>query len=66
MLSLLLNKMVIVCEPLIAIIDDQIAQLPKTIRAAHYRACASGIAEQIENSQLNIGMLLSACLSCHL
>jgi hypothetical protein len=55
MMAVLTGKIVIVCEPLITIIDDQIKQLPPQIKAAHFRDSNSLVVDQVEKCLLNIG-----------
>jgi hypothetical protein len=55
MMAVLTGKIVIVCEPLITIIDDQIKQFPPQIKAAHFRDSNSLVVDQVEKCLLNIG-----------
>jgi hypothetical protein len=56
MLAVLMKKIIVVCEPLISLIQDQIKQLPTTIRAVHYRGSDQSVIDQIKNSEIDIGM----------
>jgi superfamily II DNA helicase RecQ len=52
MIAVLTGKIVIVVEPLISLIQDQIKQLPTSIIGIHYKSSIPNIFQQVTRSNL--------------
>jgi len=65
MLSVLSEKTVIVVEPLISIIDDQLKLLPKSMTAVRFRASVPDIVQQVKRANLGTYIFLHRSIDSH-